>query len=77
MRQNETLLSTPLNGYTVEEIGDEHIGTSYDTPMKADAFDMDDELKMKLIEDKFRDIMDDYVVKMKEAQEAEADKSEK
>lgn len=57
MRQNETLLSTQLNNYTIEEIGDEHIGTSYDTPMKADAFDMDDELKMKLIEDKFKDIM--------------------
>lgn len=58
MRPNETLLSTPLNNYTIEEIGDEHIGTSYDTPMKADAFDMDDELKMKLIEDKFKDIME-------------------
>lgn len=58
MRQNETLLNTRLNGYTVEEIGDEHIGTSYDTPMRADAFDMDDELKMSLIEDKFRDIME-------------------
>lgn len=58
MRQNETLLSTPLNNYTIEEIGDEHIGTSYDTPMKANAFDMDDELKMKLIEDKFKDIME-------------------
>lgn len=58
MRQNETLLSTRLNNYTIEEIGDEHIGTSYDTPMKADAFDMDDELKMNLIEDKFKDIME-------------------
>lgn len=58
MRQNETLLSTQLNNYTIEEIGDEHIGTSYDTPMKADAFDMDDELKMNLIEDKFKDIME-------------------
>lgn len=58
MRQNETMLNTQLNGLTVEEIGDEHIGTSYDTPMKAGAFDMDDELKMTLIEDKFRDIME-------------------
>lgn len=58
MKQKETLLSTQLNGLTVEEIGDEHVGTSYDTPMKADAFDMDDELKMNLIEDKFRDIME-------------------
>lgn len=58
MKQNETLLNTQLNGLSVEEIGDEHVGTSYDTPMKADAFDMDDELKMKLIEDKFKEIME-------------------
>ncbi len=58
MRHPETLLSTQLNSLTIEEIGDEHIGTSYDTPMRPDAFDMDDELKMTLIEDKFRDIME-------------------
>lgn len=58
MKQNETMLNTQLNGLTVEEIGDEHIGTSYDTPLKEDAFDMDDELKMNLIEDKFKDIME-------------------
>lgn len=58
MKQNETLLNTQLNGLSVEEIGDEHVGTSYDTPMKADAFDMDDELKMNLIEDKFKEIME-------------------
>jgi len=57
MRQNETLLNTPLD-LSIEEIGDEHVGTSYETPLKPDAFDMDDELKMNLIEDKFRDIME-------------------
>ena len=39
------MLNTQLNGLTIDEIGDEHVGTSYDTPMKADAFDMDDNLK--------------------------------
>lgn len=58
MRQNETLLNTQLNELTIEEIGNEHVGTSYDTPLKSDAFDMDDDLKMNLIEDKFRDIME-------------------
>ncbi|MDB4448266.1 GTP cyclohydrolase I FolE [Roseivirga sp.] len=58
MKQNETMLNTQLNGLTVDEIGDEHVGTSYDTPLKEDAFDMDDDLKMNLIEDKFRDIME-------------------
>lgn len=52
------MLSTQLEEYTVEEIGDEHIGTSSDTPLRADAFDIDDEIKMKLIEDRFRDIME-------------------
>lgn len=58
MKQNETLLSTPLNGFSVEEIGDEHIGSSYETPMVPDAFEMDDELKMELIEKKFKEIME-------------------
>ena len=58
MKQNETLLNTQLNGLSVDEIGDDHIATSYDTPMKEDAFDMDDELKINLIEDKFKEIME-------------------
>ena len=58
MKQHETMLNIPHKELTIEEIGDHHIGTSYDTPMKADAFDMDDELKMNLIADKFRDIME-------------------
>lgn len=58
MKQNGTLLSTPLRDYTIEEIGDEHIGTSHETPMKANAFEIDDDLKMELIENKFKDIME-------------------
>lgn len=58
MRLNETMLNTQPNTYTIDEIGDEHVGTSYDTPLKKDAFDMDDELKMTLIADKFKDIME-------------------
>ncbi|HKJ41090.1 MAG TPA: GTP cyclohydrolase I FolE [Sunxiuqinia sp.] len=38
-------------------IGDNHIATSIDTPLRDDAFVMSDEQKMDLIEDKFRDIM--------------------
>ena len=44
------------NGHDL--IGDNHIGTSVDTPMKKDAFDLSDSQKMAIIEDKFRDIMD-------------------
>ncbi|MBO9703269.1 MAG: GTP cyclohydrolase I FolE [Sporocytophaga sp.] len=38
-------------------IGEEHIGTSIDTPLRDDAFEMDDEVKIKLIEKHFREIM--------------------
>ena len=41
-----------------ELFGDNHIGTSIDTPMRDDAFDISDEEKMAIIEDKFRDIME-------------------
>lgn len=60
MKQKETLLNTTVTNslpQDFEEMGDEHIGTSHDTPMRADAFEMDDELKMELIEKHFREIM--------------------
>jgi GTP cyclohydrolase I len=57
MKQKETSLNTLRNNYTIEEIGDEHIGTSYDTPLREDAFEMDDDLKVELIEKHFREIM--------------------
>ncbi len=46
------------NGNTSDLIGDNHIGTSIETPLRADAFDRSDEEKMELIESKFREIMD-------------------
>ncbi|MFA5328267.1 MAG: GTP cyclohydrolase I FolE [Prolixibacteraceae bacterium] len=44
------------NGHDL--IGDNHIATSLETPMREDAFLLSDEQKMILIEEKFRDIMD-------------------
>jgi GTP cyclohydrolase I len=41
----------------IDEIGDEHISTSYDTPLREDAFDLADESKMDIIEGHFREIM--------------------
>ncbi|HPE77942.1 MAG TPA: GTP cyclohydrolase I FolE [Draconibacterium sp.] len=41
-----------------ELFGDNHIGTSIETPMRDGAFDLSDEEKMVIIEDKFRDIME-------------------
>lgn len=58
MKLNETLLnSRHNNGVDVEIIGDEHVGTSYETPLRPDAFDKDDELKIELIEKHFKEIM--------------------
>ena len=44
--------------HNVDAIGDEHVGTSIDTPLRDDAFDMSDGAKIEAIESKFRDIME-------------------
>ena len=38
-------------------LGDNHIATSSETPMRPDAFEIDDETKIELIEKKFEEIM--------------------
>ncbi len=38
-------------------LGEQHVGTSYDTPLRTDAFDLNDEEKIKLISIHFREIM--------------------
>ncbi len=40
-----------------DELGDNHIGTNTDTPLRADAFHLDDTQKKELIEKHFREIM--------------------
>lgn len=59
MKQKETLLNTMGIDFShsIDEIGDEHVGTSIDTPLREDAFEMDDDLKIELIEKHFREIM--------------------
>ncbi len=42
----------------IDLIGDHHVGTSKDTPMRPDAFVKSDAEKIDLIEEKFRDIME-------------------
>lgn len=41
----------------VELLGDEHAATSLETPLREDAFEMDDELKIELISKHFKEIM--------------------
>ncbi|MCX6217466.1 GTP cyclohydrolase I FolE [Spirosoma sp.] len=62
----QSVNGSPVNGYAldgdyadelVDEIGDAHGATSIDTPMRPDAFVLDDALKIDLIEEHFREIM--------------------
>lgn len=41
----------------IDAVGDNHIMTSVDTPMRDDAFLLDDETKIEQIEERFREIM--------------------
>jgi len=68
MKQNETSwnIQRPaeeddnieLSNVLIDEIGDNHIGASTDTPMKANAFDLSDDEKIAIIEKHFAAIMD-------------------
>ena len=58
MKQNGTLSNIPSIDLLVEEIGDNHLFSSIETPMRADAFAMEDEMKIELIEKHFRHIME-------------------
>jgi GTP cyclohydrolase I len=60
MKPKETMLNTMginLGQDSFDEIGDEHVGTSLETPLRDDAFKMDDDLKVELIEKHFKEIM--------------------
>lgn len=66
MKQNETLSNIRLNGDKIvftddelmEEMGDNHISTSVDTPMVAGAFDKSDDEKIAIIQEHFKVIME-------------------
>src|SRR3954467_289762 len=65
MKQNEILLNTLVNGkkislseFTAEEIGNNHISTSIETPMKADAFVLNEDEKIEKIQHHFKEIME-------------------
>ena len=63
MKRQETMLNTltdslELNNFTDSEIGDDHLYTSIDTPMKKDAFLLSDGEKKEKISLLFAEIMD-------------------
>jgi GTP cyclohydrolase I len=57
MRPNETSLNSQPNKAGDDDMGDDHVASSFETPMRADAFDLDDEEKIVRIEGHFREIM--------------------
>ena len=63
MKQQEIMLNTLIkenkfNDFTDEEIGDDHLFTGLETPMKSDAFKLSDDEKKEKIADLFAQIMD-------------------
>ena len=63
MKHQETLLNFPingnkLNGFSFDEIGDDHLYTGIETPLTADAFLLNDEEKKEKISDLFAQIME-------------------
>ena len=46
-----------MNNNQVDVYGDDHVGSAHDTPMRPDAFEMDEDLKIELIEKHFKEIM--------------------
>ncbi|RRB06965.1 GTP cyclohydrolase I FolE [Larkinella rosea] len=67
MKPNGTSLNTRSNGHhpaydvlsdlTIDEMGDDHVASAVETPLRADAFEISDDTKIELIEDHFREIL--------------------
>jgi len=41
----------------MDDLGEDHVSTSAETPLRVDAFEMDDDLKIELIQKHFKEIM--------------------
>jgi GTP cyclohydrolase I len=54
----EKEISEQLNGFSFEEVGDDHLFTGLETPMKPDAFELTDTQKKEKIAVLFKEIMD-------------------
>ncbi|HEY0772338.1 MAG TPA: GTP cyclohydrolase I FolE [Sphingobacteriaceae bacterium] len=60
MKQQETLNASDSDislSQLEDLLGEQHIGTSFDTPLRADAFEMNDSDKIEIISRHFREIM--------------------
>ena len=50
-------LNSKMNDERIEEIGDNHVGTSAKNPLRADAFDISDQEKIDKIQESVKDIL--------------------
>lgn len=73
MKPKEILLNSllkeerlDLSHFSAEEIGEQHISTGIETPMRADAFKLSDEEKMAKIEEHFTVIMETLGLDLKD-----------
>ena len=58
MKLKETLLNiAEVDLVSNYDLGDDHVATSSDTPLRHDAFELDDKLKIELIAKHFKEIM--------------------
>ncbi len=57
MKQNGILLNTHTRDSLMDEIGDEHVSTSLETPLRTDAFELSDAEKINNIAYHFKEIM--------------------
>ena len=57
MRQKEISLNILREKPLDEDLGDEHFVTSWETPLRKDAFDLDDDSKVEKTEGHFKEIM--------------------
>ena len=57
MAEQNLKLTINTDDDIIHLMGDDHIGSNFETPLRADAFKLDDNLKIELIEKHFREIM--------------------
>ena len=70
MKQNGTVIKMSENEFSSEELeellGENHTGTSFDTPLRDDAFSRSDEEKIRIISGHFREIMNTLGLDLKD-----------
>lgn len=57
MKRNGILLNTQHNQEGMDELGEDHVSTSAETPLRTDAFEKEDAVKIELIQKHFKEIM--------------------